>query len=406
MFSPPSYAPQSEIASPNHGTPMMLGSPAGSPSPQMSQYLPGYLMGEPPTMQHSPSSRVWSGTGGSPSKSMSHHRTFGSTSVHPYGMVQQHQSSHLNTSTLGYSPHSQRSLSSVSRRTGKEKSGAPPIQGLLDGSGYQSSHLDSSLISPERRKLDYSVQCAKLASAEDVPNVSSTNHASTPINRRTPTPGSTLTPFQGTTFPSGLHSNSFQPVGASTQAVYNSNQSCATPPSPAQLDPFYTQGENLTADEDLDETWVTVFGFPPAAASYILQQFSQYGNILEHKVAAKGNWLHIHYQSKLQAKKALSKNGRVFGDEIMVGVSRCIDKSVMAQETNSRPSLLSTSTLGKPSVNNHASPFEQTGGGRASIRPLTAAYRAASSEHEVVAGRTPQKSNNVISNAMEYIFGW
>jgi len=44
------------------------------------------------------------------------------------------------------------------------------------------------------------------------------------------------------------------------------------------------------------------------------------------KIAAEGNWIHIHYQSKLQAKKVLSKNGKVFGGSIMVGVAPCIDK--------------------------------------------------------------------------------
>jgi len=52
--------------------------------------------------------------------------------------------------------------------------------------------------------------------------------------------------------------------------------------------------------------------------------------------------MHILYQSKLQAKKvsyqktillfnynfsqALSKNGKIFGSDIMVGVQPCIDK--------------------------------------------------------------------------------
>lgn len=36
--------------------------------------------------------------------------------------------------------------------------------------------------------------------------------------------------------------------------------------------------------------------------------------------------MHVHYQSKLQAKKALSKNGKVFGGRMMIGVLPCIDK--------------------------------------------------------------------------------
>lgn len=44
-------------------------------------------------------------------------------------------------------------------------------------------------------------------------------------------------------------------------------------------------------------------------------------------MASPGNWMHLQYQSKLQARKALSKDGKVFGDTIMVGVKPCIDKA-------------------------------------------------------------------------------
>lgn len=44
------------------------------------------------------------------------------------------------------------------------------------------------------------------------------------------------------------------------------------------------------------------------------------------QMASPGNWMHLQYQSKLQARKALSKDGKVFGDTIMVGVKPCIDK--------------------------------------------------------------------------------
>ncbi|MEQ2285842.1 hypothetical protein AMECASPLE_036107 [Ameca splendens] len=31
--------------------------------------------------------------------------------------------------------------------------------------------------------------------------------------------------------------------------------------SPAQVDPFYSQGDSLSSDDQLDQTWVTVFGY-------------------------------------------------------------------------------------------------------------------------------------------------
>lgn len=178
--------------------------------------------------------------------------------------------------------------------------------------------------------------------------------------------------------------------GASTPGV---QQVCL---SPAQVDPFYSQGEALSSEDLLDQTWVTVFGFPPASASYILLQFAQYGNILKHTMASPGNWMHLQYQSRLQARKALSKDGKVFGDAIMVGVKPCIDKSVMDSSIAvSSPLSTSFSTSALPSTP------------RSAIRPLSAAYRNSSSDYQVVADRqTPRKDDSFVSKAMEYMFGW
>ncbi|KAM7379982.1 hypothetical protein PAMP_003313 [Pampus punctatissimus] len=166
--------------------------------------------------------------------------------------------------------------------------------------------------------------------------------------------------------------------------------------SPAQVDPFYSQGESLSADDQLDQTWVTVFGFPPASASYILLQFAQYGNILKHTMASPGNWMHLQYQSRLQARKALSKDGKVFGDAIMVGVKPCIDKTVMdCSEAVSSPLSSSFSSSFLPSTP------------RSAIRPLSASYRSSGSDYQVVADRqTPRKDDSFVSKAMEYMFGW
>lgn len=48
--------------------------------------------------------------------------------------------------------------------------------------------------------------------------------------------------------------------------------------------------------------------------------------MISQQMASPGNWMHLQYQSRLQARKALSKDGKVFGDAIMVGVKPCIDK--------------------------------------------------------------------------------
>ena len=95
---------------------------------------------------------------------------------------------------------------------------------------------------------------------------------------------------------------------------------------------FSNLSENSMRDltwSEIDEaqnTWMTVFGFPPSASSFILSQFSHYGNILEKRMPAKGNWMHIRYQTKLECRKALSNNGKVFGGTIMIGVMPCKDQ--------------------------------------------------------------------------------
>ncbi|TNN18594.1 Nucleoporin NUP53 [Schistosoma japonicum] len=78
-----------------------------------------------------------------------------------------------------------------------------------------------------------------------------------------------------------------------------------------------------------NDCWVTVFGFPPSRAAFILNQFAQLGTIEKHVITNSGNWMHIKYQNRMQARCALNKNGKVFGDNTMVGVSVCTDSQIM-----------------------------------------------------------------------------
>ncbi|XP_072435155.1 nucleoporin NUP35 [Chiloscyllium punctatum] len=246
--------------------------------------------------------------------------------------------------------------------TPKDKCGAPPVRSLYDDLGTTRTGL-----SP--------IGSRQLANVQKV---------------QTPLSGNNVTPGSGTT-------SIFSPasIGQHRKATL----------SPAQADPFYTQGESLTSDDHLDDTWITVFGFPPASASYILLQFAQYGNILKHVMSNNGNWMHIQYQSKLQARKALSKDGKIFGEAIMVGVKPCIDKCVM--ETSDRANGTLFSVL-SPTINTLGTTVQSPSTPRTTtMRPLAAAYKACSSDYQVVSDRqTPRKDESLVSKAMEYMFGW
>ncbi|KAJ8403381.1 hypothetical protein AAFF_G00351530 [Aldrovandia affinis] len=241
--------------------------------------------------------------------------------------------------------------------TPKDKSGAPPVRSIYDE--LASPHLGASPLSLRKQPF-----------------------------MQTPFSG-----FIGAT--PGTPSNVFSPASAVQQRM--------SVLSPAQADPFYTQGEDLSSEDHLDDTWVTVFGFPPASASYILLQFAQYGNILKHMMSNAGNWMHIQYQSKLQARKALSKDGKVFGEAIMIGVKPCIEKNVMeGPDRGSPPSGPAFTPL-----KNAGTPSQPVSTPRSAMRPLSAAYKACSSEYQVVSDRpAPRKDDSFVSKAMEYMFGW
>jgi len=215
---------------------------------------------------------------------------------------------------------------------------------------------------------------------------------------------------------SSLH----QPASSSAAASFSTSRLGG-----ADGDSFYGEPSFNASSATLegDEFWVTIFGFPPAAVSYILQQFSQFGNIMKHIIAPNGNWMHLQYQSKIQAQKALSKNGRVFGSNIMVGVAECTDQSVSSGSISglhnnenaiggstsfASPSLVNSSlTLGGASS---SSSFNPSVSRTRAMRTLTSSSILNSSvrdDRDVVNdANTPKKSSGLISKTVDYLFGW
>ncbi|XP_072817353.1 nucleoporin NUP35 isoform X2 [Vicugna pacos] len=350
--------------------PMMLGSPT-SPKPGVNaQFLPGFLMGDLPAPV-TPQPRSISGPSVGVMEMRSPLLAGGSP---PQPVVPAH----------------------------KDKSGAPPVRSIYDD--ISSPGLGSTPLT-SRRQANISVMQSPLVGVmtttpgtEKVENKQDDETA--PVVR-------IVFEDKGQGWKQGDQTLGYciNP-GQSMFSPANIGQPRKTTLSPAQMDPFYTQGDSLTSEDHLDDTWVTVFGFPQASASYILLQFAQYGNILKHVMSNTGNWMHIRYQSKLQARKALSKDGRIFGESIMIGVKPCIDKSVM--ENSDRCALSSPSVAFTPPIKTLGTPTQPGSTPRIStMRPLATAYKASTSDYQVISDRqTPKKDESLISKAMEYMFGW
>ncbi|KAL4584634.1 hypothetical protein LXL04_009240 [Taraxacum kok-saghyz] len=73
-----------------------------------------------------------------------------------------------------------------------------------------------------------------------------------------------------------------------------------------------------TVDE---EEWVTIYGFSPGDTNLVLREFEKCGVILKHVPGPRdSNWMHILYQSRFDAQKALGKNGMQLNGALIIGV--------------------------------------------------------------------------------------
>lgn len=81
------------------------------------------------------------------------------------------------------------------------------------------------------------------------------------------------------------------------------------------------------------EFWVTVFGFPQSATSMILSHFSQCGTIIDKVFPSQnGNWVHLKFSCRVERDKALNYNAKILGNNVMIGVKECNEKSVTDKE--------------------------------------------------------------------------
>jgi len=172
--------------------------------------------------------------------------------------------------------------------------------------------------------------------------------------------------------------------------------------SRTQIDPFYRHGEETIVKSD--ET-VTIFGFPRNALMSIMQEFSSFGVILRYELDPNGgNWAHVQFENKFQAKRAKEQHGRIIGG-IMIGVSSCLEAEINQQalddsELRDQTAISSQSQTEKTFNSSSESRFG-TMRNASVLSPLqnrTKIFNSPTGERI----STPTKSNGMMS----YLFGW
>ncbi|XP_075214494.1 nucleoporin 35 isoform X2 [Lycorma delicatula] len=187
------------------------------------------------------------------------------------------------------------------------------------------------------------------------------------------------------------------PASSSSNINVYPNQSITLPSTSTPYRPS-DQSTNI-------ENWVTVFGFPPSASSTILNHFSQLGQLLESRFPPKGNWVNLHYYSKMEARRALTYHGKVFGGTTMIGVMPCKDPNVNKDSSvlESPASVLPNRLISSPT--NYSTSVADTSYLQSpNVRPLSRSHRM---DNEVLSQQNaPIRNNGLVSRTLDYIFGW
>ncbi|XP_060663332.1 nucleoporin Nup35 [Drosophila nasuta] len=338
--------------------PMALGSPISSPgSSNQSQYLPPFLMGDPQAMtphNNTLSPKMGGGRYNVSFASPSNPNT-------PQELGYNNNPHQLNRSTLGTRTLFTGGAAGLNMtgaggggggNTASHQAG-PPTQGLFD-SLRNEQNLGST---PQRTHL----------------NLLQTSHLNS----------SNYSLNQSCHPPTAQLNDSYAPnaINASMRALCSPLSSVSPLTSP-------TSHHARAID-----FWVTIFGFSPGASSMILQHFTMCGTIVDVVHAPQsGNWMHVRFASRIESDKALNYNLRIIANNVMVGVTRCTDESVLDKENNQLKSPgLKEPTLPRPKV-----------------RPLAQqAYNQAQLENEVSPkSSVPQKSSGLVNKAMDMLFGW
>ncbi|XP_053698246.1 nucleoporin Nup35 [Sabethes cyaneus] len=325
--------------------PMTIGSPSASPLTSTGGYLPSFLMGE---TQSTPRTNTLSPTKGRPSLAFA-------------------QSSNLGTQSPDY--------------MSKTSSGLPPKFAGFGGSNMNQSGMNhnSSVSGPPTQGLFDSFRNEKQLFQTPTKSFLGPQPQNAPGSALS-TPAYNQSGGEAYLNQSGFNvSRIMSPIPVPREQDFIRSNSIVSPLSHSHL--------NLSQNQSGNDYWITVFGFPQSASSMILSHFSQCGAIIDKVFATQnGNWVHLRFTSRLECERALNYNGKIIGQNLMIGVQYCTDFAILGKENTEERKEYSLSR----------------------VRSLThIAYKNAQHPTEVVPSPTaPKRSSGIVNKAMDLFFGW
>ncbi|PSR96879.1 Nuclear pore complex protein [Actinidia chinensis var. chinensis] len=185
--------------------------------------------------------------------------------------------------------------------------------------------------------------------------------------------------------------------GSPVEGVVQQGALVTVPPPRKVARPEMQRNSLLVGSLD-EEEWVTVYGFSPGDTNLVLREFEKCGVILKHVPGSRNaNWMHILYQSRSDAHKALSKDGMQINGVLIVGVKPVdpAQRQALTEKMNNQGFMtLPPAPLSKSSEPNPL---------RASPRPYYLQNRNNSVRQSAVTIASPSKS--LVSKIVDLMFG-
>ncbi|XP_055615375.1 nucleoporin Nup35 [Toxorhynchites rutilus septentrionalis] len=323
--------------------PMTLGSPSGSPLPSTSGYLPSFLMGDTPA---TPRANTLSPTKGRSSLAFTQSPTGG---VH----------------------------TPIASDYGNRTAGLPQTFSLAANLNQSGINHNTSVSGPPTQGLFDSFRNEKQSFQTPTKNTQNQHQ-----NLAGPGPSAPTSPGYSDSYlnKSGFNiSKVMSPIPIVRDQDFTRNASFVSPLSQSYV--------NLSQAHMCNDYWITVYGFPQTASSMVLSHFSQCGSIIDKSFATQnGNWVHLRFTSRLECDKALNYNGKIIGQNLMIGVQYCNDPAIIGKENSDERKEYSLSR----------------------VRSLThIAYKNAQHPTVVVPSpMAPKRSSGIVDKAMDLFFGW
>lgn len=161
-------------------------------------------------------------------------------------------------------------------------------------------------------------------------------------------------------------------------------QSLSTPATAAPAPVAHTTLTAYESAPQYEDVWVTVYGFTQADVPLILREFAKCGDILQWGTFGQpqANYLHIQFQNKYAAQRALLRSGEQLTSTLIIGV--------------------------KPLDSRHRQAIEGYNAANGSTMEILRAKALPDRPYRVEASQgqqMPQPSRSVVSKVMEYVFG-